>query len=184
MATPSAGFGKPIEPRAQRTTVRSSKRRSLAAMCPQGLFSCPAKSGWKTVLAQILGEDGLAHTRLCETGPPAPTPREARRSRTGLHAAPASLQHHEHRVQLLDRPFQLRDRVRRQFLGLGQFVGVFERFVLEPLEAVELVVALLDLVDVRSVASGPPVESLGLAFAPAVGVVAVALLELGEVLPA
>ena len=42
---------------------------------------------------------------------------------------------------------QLRDRVGDQFFRVEQLVGVVQLLVAEPLEAVELVVALLDLVD-------------------------------------
>src|SRR5437867_1359363 len=44
----------------------------------------------------------------------------------------------EDSVQFLDRPFQLPNRIRRQFLRRRQFVGIFQTVVLEPLEAVEL----------------------------------------------
>ena len=64
-----------------------------------------------------------------------------------LHSTPSPHSPTEQapRVQLLDRAFQLRDGVGRQFLGLRQVVRVFERFFLEPFEAVELEVAGLDV---------------------------------------
>ena len=49
--------------------------------------------------------------------------------------------------------FKLRDRVGREFLRLGQFVGILDRFVLEPLEAVELELAFLDLADMEAAPS-------------------------------
>ena len=57
----------------------------------------------------------------------------------------AVLQQDQYRVQLFDGGFQFADGVGGQFLRRGQFVGVFETFVFEPLEAVEFEVAGLDV---------------------------------------
>src|SRR5271166_2926028 len=53
----------------------------------------------------------------------------------------------EHRSQLLHRPFQLRNRIRRKLLWLRQVLSVFDRFFLEPFEAGELELAILHYPD-------------------------------------
>ena len=63
--------------------------------------------------------------------------------------------------------------------GSGKFVAVFERFVFEP-RHVELITALLDLAACETAEAAHLAEVF--AFAQAVRVGAVALLELGEVL--
>src|SRR5262245_55309203 len=78
----------------------------------------------------------------------------------------AIFQKHQYRIQFLHRPFQLRNRIRRQFLRLRQLVGVFERFFLEPLEAVQLEVAFLHFGD-REGAPAVFLRLTGLAFGSA-----------------
>ena len=90
------------------------------------------------------------------------------------------LQQGQHLIQLPHRCLQLADGVGGEFLGLGEIGGVFQRVLLQPLEAVQLEGTLLDLGDVER----PPAVFLGvlrLPFGPAVGIAAVALLEVGEV---
>src|SRR5690348_8365404 len=70
--------------------------------------------------------------------------------RPRLAVAGAVLQHAQHGVETCGRGLQLGERVGNQLLGLGKLVGVVERVLLEPLEAVEFVAALLDLADVES----------------------------------
>ncbi len=90
----------------------------------------------------------------------------------------------EHLLQLMQLGgggLQLGDSVGDEFAGLWKLIGVVELLVADPLESVELVVVLLDLVDREAAPATVARVSLA-ALAPAVRVVAVALLELGEVL--
>ena len=57
------------------------------------------------------------------------------------------LQQGEDRVQFLDRAFQFADGIVGQFIGRRQFVRVFEGFIFQPFEAVELEVALHHVAD-------------------------------------
>src|SRR5262245_20976219 len=89
-------------------------------------------------------------------------------------------------TQVFNGGAELFDGVRRQFLGFGQVVAVGQVFVLEPLEAVELEVALADLGDGELAPAITPKPSLAgwriapFPLGPAVRVGTEALLELGE----
>ena len=81
--------------------------------------------------------------------------------------------------EVVERELNLFHRLRNQLFRLWQLVRVVGFFVAEPLEGIELVVLLLDLVESETT----PSTLLGVGLSTLVstaGLVAVALLELGE----
>src|SRR6266487_4995815 len=107
-----------------------------------------------------------------------PSPPADRRSRRCARAA--GVQQPQYAIEFDDCLLEFGDRVDRQLLGLGEVVPVFRALLLEPLEAVELEVTLLDLADVEAA----PTVFLGvpnLSLRASIGIRAVAPLELREV---
>src|SRR5690349_6803112 len=76
-------------------------------------------------------------------------PCSRRRLWSGFGLRLASLEQHQHPIQLCHRLLKLADRVRRELLRRWKLVCVLKRLLLEPLEAVELELLLLDLSDMK-----------------------------------
>ena len=58
-----------------------------------------------------------------------------------------TFQQRQHRIQFLDRALKFCNRIRRQFLRLGQLVRILKRFVLDPFERIQFEFARLYLSD-------------------------------------
>src|SRR5438552_2095860 len=70
-------------------------------------------------------------------------------------------------VQLFDSGFKFADSIGYQLLRLRQFIAVFQRFILQPLESIELELSFLHFADVKF-APAVFLRVFGLTFRPAV----------------
>src|SRR5438105_560004 len=111
-----------------------------------------------------------------------PTPLVARRSRRpGVLCAVPIFEQPKDRVQFGGGTLELLDSLRHKLLGFGKVVGVIERILFQPLEAIELELLLFHLTDVELA----PTVLLGIGWPPLASpawIRPVALLKLGEVL--